>query len=263
MEESRPKGPFTRTSNARPYRGIRPLYSPEPGQLRVESSPPKPQTELPTPQTEQSAKIPDAEYIKGVHYFSLIVKSKRLKNLGLVFGLLRHYSVKLRNRTQLFSSKLKRLFRSKQLELKMFSLRRLAAHAARNRVGYLRNKSVLEEKVKRVSFESFLHLLNGKFLGTTLHAFHTLLSNKRLFDRVRTLKRNSKLRFLTILLRVKLAEAWSKLRQESLNNLQNPSKSLRCVARLMKCKTERIVTLGFEFIKKFSQFKKAQQVLKP
>lgn len=163
----------------------------------------------------------------------------------------------------MFASKLKKLMRAKKLELQLVGLRKLAVHAARHRVGYLRNKSVIEDQAKKVSFSAFLHLLNGKFVGAVLHAFHSLLAHKRFFDRIQAIKRNSKLRFLAVLLKVRMAEAWSKVHEFSLYKLRDPLKALRSVTKLLANKLERSLNLGFQFIKRVSVLRKTQQNMKP
>jgi hypothetical protein len=42
-------------------------------------------------------------------------------------------------------------------------MRKLAVYAARNRVGYLRNRSILEENSKLKALNAFLHLMDIKY----------------------------------------------------------------------------------------------------
>jgi hypothetical protein len=148
--------------------------------------------------------------------------------------------------------------REKQFEYKIMVMRKLAMHAARNRVGYLRNRSVIEEDNKLGILNVFFNLLDNKYRVHNSHAFGVLLANKKKYDRVKIIKRSRYLRLFNSMINARLSDVWSYLRQNVLNRKRDRNQPLRSISRLVTNKMARTVSLGFEFIRKFSQLKKSQ-----
>lgn len=97
--------------------------------------------------------------------------------------------------------KLHKLSVTKKMEGVTTAFRRLATNAAKNRRGYLRNKSVVLEQQKLKVLNRLLELLEEKYLERIRQPMEVLIEKKRLMDKMKFLNRSAKLKFFNVLVR--------------------------------------------------------------